>query len=457
MKCFNNYHILVFSIFYCIMMIACTDAEKRYSTVELPDDVKSLEALLRDDNLTIDSRLSAYYKLSKIFEIESPDLALNYAEKLTSLSIEKESIYFQARGTYMTGLLATNSGNYKEAVNNYIKAAELFEITQENLWQADAINNVGQIFYLIQGYDLAMKYFQKAAKLYEMENDYDYLSLALANIASCYYGKADFDNAEMFYQKAIVIQEESSNETDYKQSNYYQKLGNVYFEQNNYEKALSHYRKALSFTDLTNEFKYSIYLNIANTLNYSFDFANSEKWIDKAAQLESEIRIINAQHINSLNIQGEHYQLKGNHEKALEIFEKAITIADKDVFNEYLINTLDLISKSQRAMAKESAKLSINDIFRIEDIRRQQEKLKAEVIDQLDYKKLQVLLDTEIQNHYKDVKQSEIDKERSTIIKIASACIAIFFFTMLGTTLYIRSKKVTYENKIRRVNDLLNS
>ncbi|MBL3659112.1 hypothetical protein, partial [Fulvivirga sediminis] len=94
-------------------------------------------------------------------------------------------------------------------------------------------------------------------------------------------------------------------------------------------------------------------------------------------------------------------------------------------------------------MAKESAKLSINDIFRIEDIRRQQEKLKAEVIDQLDYKKLQVLLDTEIQNHYKDVKQSEIDKERSTIIKIASACIAIFFFTMLGTTLYIRSKKVT--------------
>ncbi|MBL3658398.1 tetratricopeptide repeat protein [Fulvivirga sediminis] len=435
-------------------MSSCTDKEITNSK-ELPEDVHSLELMLENDQLEVNQKMALYYELSKKYRTDDIELADNYIDKLISLSEQANSKYFQARGHYMKGMLSRQMGFYQQGVNHYIISSDLFSELNNNLWKADALNNIGDVFYNIQGYDLALPYFQKASLIYENEKDWNNLSLVCSNIATCNNKLNKEEEANSYFKKAIDAQSKMDEPSGIILSKIYRELANMSHDLENYTQSISYYEKALSFPGITTDQEHLLFVNTANALNLKGDFEESENWLKKAKQLEN--RVDNNHKLLRLNVEGELYQLQKQHSKAIAIFNEAVNATNKEVYNEYLINTLDLISKSQRAMAKESAKLSINDIFRIEDIRRHQEKLKAEVIDQLDYKKLQVLLDTEIQNHYKDVKQSEIDKERSTIIKIASACIAIFFFTMLGTTLYIRSKKVTYENKIRRVNDLLNS
>ncbi|UII27591.1 tetratricopeptide repeat protein [Fulvivirga maritima] len=440
-----------------LYLISCHDETELNTQVNVPDEKESLESMLDDDKINVESRLTIYYKLSKIYKSEDYQVSEGYANKLIFLSKEEGNKYFEARGEYMKGYLSGKVRNYDSSVKHYIIASELFKESEDYLWQADVVNNIGKVFYQIEGYESAVDYFQKAADLYKSENDWQHLSMALSNIAGCMFKLNKLDKSNFFYLQAIDAYHKSGVKSESTISDLYKDLGNVEFEKSNYDKAVQHYKKALSFTNISDDLRHSIYINIANALNYKGSFNEAINWLKKAEDLSKILSLNIDRQIKSILIKGEHYQLQNEQKKALTTFEEALSLADIEVFNENIINTLDLISKSQRALASQNAKVEINDIFRIEDLRKQQEALKSQIVDQLDYKRLQVILDTEIQNHYKEVKQSEIDKERSTIIKIASACIAIFFFTLLGTTLYIRSKKVIYETKVKKVNDLLNS
>ncbi|MBL3659015.1 tetratricopeptide repeat protein [Fulvivirga sediminis] len=197
-------------------------------------------------------------------------------------------------------------------------------------------------------------------------------------------------------------------------------------------------------------------MNIANIYNAKAEFDQTRKWLDKAHDLASKISLGETSSILSLNIEGELYQLQGEHHKAIDIFNIAIDLADKEVINESLMQSLSLISKSQRALASKGSEIDIKDIFKIEDLRNKQDDLRSKLVNKLDYKSLQVLLDKEIEIHYRDIKQAEIDKERSTIIKWASAIILLFILVLIGTAIYLKSEKTTYETKVRKVRDLLN-
>ncbi|MBL3657612.1 tetratricopeptide repeat protein [Fulvivirga sediminis] len=282
------------------------------------------------------------------------------------------------------------------------------------------------------------------------------MSLSLLDLATCNSKLNKQEETNAYFNDAINAQNKMDQPTDEVLCKIYGGLANMAFDQKNYSKAIFNYRKALSLEKVSDDQKYALYINMANVLNLKGDFDESVEWLKKAKELEKIADVDNDHLLIRLNIEGEHYLLQNQYSKAIELLNQAINVANKEVYNDYFINTLDLMSTSQRAVVNKNGKIEINDIFRLEDLRRQQEKLKSQIIDQLNYKSLQVLLDTEIQNYHKEVKQSEIERERSTIIKIASSCIAIFFFTLLGITVYIKSKNAAYACKIRRVNDLLN-
>ncbi|UII25752.1 tetratricopeptide repeat protein [Fulvivirga maritima] len=433
----------------CSILMACADPESINASSELPNDIQSIENLLKNDDLELKSRISAYYELYKRYKKTNIPIAESHIDKLLTIAKETGSIYFQARGEYGKAFILNEGGKYQQAVSHYIKAAELFANSNEYLWEADAIHNIADIFFHIEGYDQALSYFQKAASLYEQVNDWDYLSRTQSNIAGCYYKKDNWQEAENYYQKAIVSQNKSSKNQDEKISELYKKLGNVEYLKQNYGKALSNYEKALSFNDISDNQKHAVYINIANSLNFKGDFKNSEKWLVKAHKIEKNTPLEIEHKIKTLNIESELYQLQGQHGKALNLLNQAVSIANKDSYNEVFIITLDLISKSQRELAV-SSQVDVNDIFRIEDLKKQQEQLKTEVIEQLDYKKLQVLLDTEIQNHYRDVKQSRINSQHDIFLKVSGLIVTavLLVFSFLLIFIYQRKKKYKQDHDV---------
>ncbi|MBL3657611.1 tetratricopeptide repeat protein [Fulvivirga sediminis] len=150
---------------YCVLMCSCADKEI-INSKELPDDIHSLENLLENDPLEVDQKMAVYYELSKKHRTDHLELADSYTDKLISLSEQVKSKYFLARGHYMKGMIGKEKGNYQQAVNHYIISSDLFDKLNDELWNADALNNIGDIFYNIQGYDLALPYLQKASTIY---------------------------------------------------------------------------------------------------------------------------------------------------------------------------------------------------------------------------------------------------------------------------------------------------
>ncbi|MBL3656926.1 tetratricopeptide repeat protein [Fulvivirga sediminis] len=457
MKSFKlNFKIPLVIFLLCLCFVSCNTEEENITEKSLPKDATSLEALLKNDELTVDTRLAIYYELYKTNKNSDPQIAQANIEKLITLAETTNNQVYQGKGEYAKAVLLRKGGNYQQSVIHYLKAAELFKNTGDLLRKGDASNDIGFIFLKIEGYDQAIPYFEQAAKIFETAKDWKHLSLVHSNIAVCYTKTNEYEAARASVDEARQAIEHL-NKVDVNELSYLDiQKGDINYYDEKYDEAINNYIQSISYQGISNDQKLLTYYNLINAYMYKKDFKNAKNYLSKAKELKSSLELGVYMLVKTGNIEGEFYQLQGNHEKALEILNNVVAIADENIINSYYSNTLELISKSQRALANQSGKVSIDDIFKIEDLRRNQEQLKSKMADQLDFKKLQVLLDTQIQKYYRDIKQAKIDQERSTIIKIASACIAVFILTLLGTTLYIRNKKVVYETQVKKVRALFN-
>ncbi|UII26828.1 tetratricopeptide repeat protein [Fulvivirga maritima] len=445
----------ILSVVICMFFFSCINESEDTAPEELPNDAQALSLLLLNDDLNPAARMEIYYRLFKDSKYKNPEIANDYLDKLSVLAVSEDNPSYQGRYELSKGAILRNERKYEIAIVHFLRASELFQKSGDLLRTADALNEIGILFKNIEGYSQALPYYEKAVGIYSEAKDWKYLSRTLANMGTCYLRDGQRSEALKFFNNGINTVKKSQGDNE-ELTFFYSKVGNVYFAQKEYDKALNSYTEALSVKDVSDLQKHSIYINIANALNLKGDFTKSEDWLSKAHVLERNLSIDDTRLIQRLNIEGEFYQLQGKHQEAVKVFNQAIEVADKGVINEYFANTLDLISKSQRALADKNGKVAFDDVFRVEDLRKQQSALKEELAGQLDFKKLQVLLDKEIEIHYREVKQAKIDSERSTIIKTASACIAVFIMVLLGTTIYMRRKKLIYEGRIQKVRDLFN-
>ncbi|MBL6446370.1 hypothetical protein JMN32_08630, partial [Fulvivirga sp. 29W222] len=121
---------------------------------------------------------------------------------------------------------------------------------------------------------------------------------------------------------------------------------------------------------------------------------------------------------------------------------------------EYLDNTLDLLSKSQRALAANNVSLNIEDVFRVNDIRQRQQTLKESFIKDLQYNQLQILLDKEVESYHREVKQAKLDSERITIFKSVGIAIVCLVIALIGTVVESRRKIKKHEGDHYRMSKI---
>ena len=453
MKYFNLNFLKIFLYIGIIAgTLSCADSNETEISNNLPKDVQSLEYMLKSDDLTERGRMQVYVELYKAHRSSDLIIAKSYIDKLIEVAKSSGDVRYEAQGKYYEGIILQKLGSYPEAVQSNLEAVDLFQSLNDLPKKGDAINNLGIIFLNIQGYDQALIYLEKAAQIYETVEDYQYLSLAYSNMSTCFTKKAEWHMAKDYLMRSIAAAERTASSEQ--QAYLFNKLGNISYFEKEYDQAIENYRKALAFSEISSEQKYKTYDNLANAYMYKGDFNEASNWISKGKKLQGEITLSQKSTIESRNIEGEFYQLQGNHKRAIQVFNQAIELADKEVINEYFVNTLDLISKSQRALVSENARVDHQDIFRVEDLRKHQEELKAELADQLDFKKLQVVLDKEVEAHHREVKQAKLEAERMTVLKFAGSSIAFVMLSLIGVTLFINRKKQNYESKFQKIKAL---
>ena len=236
------------------------------------------------------------------------------------------------------------AGRLIEAANSLSALLTLnSQLTQE---QKLAINNnLGILHKKLGQYDIALKYYDAAESIFLHNNfqDNSFLVSIYGNKANIFSRKGDLNKALEYTEMAIrSIQGSNKAELVKQQSTHllYLNLGIVYFQLNDFNLALTSFRKSLYLKDQYNlPGKDNVYLNLAKTYAKIGNDLLADKYFIQSIK-ESELENGNLSgNLVSIYLEYGNYLMSVNENaKGLIVVKKALNINLK-IFGEKNINT----------------------------------------------------------------------------------------------------------------------
>lgn len=447
-----NPHILKFLVI-CILLalggMACQEKEEVVPEAQvLPEDVTELESLLSSD-LSNEVRLEVYWKLYKESRDENPELAFSYLESQASLSTKIGHNLYLGKACFGQALLSKRNGEYIQAVDFYLASINAFEKINEVGLIASALSNLGDIFATTGNYEYAEKFFKKAYQTHLNTGDKARQVLTSLNLGICNFSKQepDYVTANQYFQKALELTGSLDQEQDYYFNTIYNQLGTVKYKQADYNAAIHNYQLSLEYLgtgDGIEEKQAIAYANIGEAYMDQGNYTEAQRWMDKSFALSSHIRD-NQVAVDVHNMMARLYQVQGEHEQAVVYLEKAIEVADKDVINEALQETIELTRLSYKFLQNSGKPVSVARYENALTVDGMQDALEEELVEKANFTSLQSALglSIELDNQIKE-KKAEIE-QRELISNIAlSLGILLIIAAIVGfiyTVNYIRTKR----------------
>lgn len=153
-------------------------------------------------------------------------------------SLKQASIYINLGNVFL------EESNYTEALNQFIKAERIYEVSVEDkAGLSKALSNIGNIECILGNFDSAIDYTQRAIQLSDQTgND---LSVAYCHrlMGRIFRKKMAYEEALNEYRKAVTVytnRGDQRNESETRQS-----IGNIYYDLHQYKNALAEYEKSL--------------------------------------------------------------------------------------------------------------------------------------------------------------------------------------------------------------------
>lgn len=242
------------------------------------------------------------------------------------------------------GLSYGNCGEYNIAEKYFLLAEENFkelahsypEVYDYRLTMVQ--NNLGCLFLDRGENDLAEKYFlrvlEKRREMFHAEPEHYALSYAviLFNIANLYYDSACYEKACKCYREAADIYEhlfyqiERLSDYSIKLIAIYHLIGLSYFQQEQYENAISYFGKCLKMNEVQEGIAVSYGFDVTSVINmlaysYAFvgDMISALQTIDRAIEIEP-------QDINLYDSKGEILLMQGDRDGAMKMWEKIMEL-----------------------------------------------------------------------------------------------------------------------------------
>lgn len=428
-------------LLFLFVLSACKD-ETEISPEKLPQDTQELESLLNKE-IDTDTRLAVYYQLYKNHRSTDIEQAAHYASQQRGLAEQLDNTLYLGRAYHAQGTLQEQSGEYIEAVNAYLHAIDAFEKIEYRPGVATDLNYLGLVFMRSEGYKDAIPYFEKSAQIYKESRDFKNLSIAYTNLAICLYETESYISASDNIEKAIISHRKAEVSDNERLAYLYYLLGNIQHLTKDFDGAIDQYNKAWELANISDEIKADIAYNFMNTYaQMEQDKEKSNKWLAEAKKYQMQAQNIeNENLVRQYNIEGEFHQLQGNHQKAVEIFNEAIALANKDIINEPLNNTLDLLSQSYRALTDNGAKVAYEDIYQIADLKEQQQELKNNFANGLSQKALQAALNREVEAHNQRKLQASMVDRQWLIAQGAGAIVVGLLMVIMVVTINTKATK----------------
>lgn len=240
-------------LFYTIVILVITTYSLK--TFSRNKDWKSNYSLFSKDVLTVYNSARANYNFGTLemgLSTQANDRAQISAKNAFEKAIKLDSNYNDA--LVNLGVILSKQGDFPKAINNYKKVLSKFP--ENNL----LAGNIGEAYFKSNQSDSALKYFLLAKK---NGNDANIINNYLGTL---YFSKQHYESAISYFERGL--------KRDSTDSNLFLNYGNALVMNNNNEKGIEAFKKALQLNPNNKQ----IYYFLAITYNKIGDLKNAEKY-----------------------------------------------------------------------------------------------------------------------------------------------------------------------------------
>jgi two-component system, sensor histidine kinase ChiS len=192
-----------------------------------------------------------WVQIGRDFINSDADSSLFYAKLSLQEAKQQKNEEIESRAYALLGEVYQLQSNFKESVDNYLKAIRLGEKNKDKKGLSSFYNGLGVSYYLLGDFTKSEKYIQKAIQLKLELKDYTFYAILTTNLAGIYFYQERYTDAISLLRKAekVILIE--------KQDNYlgtvYNSLGGIYTMYGaQYDSAQYYYEKSLTISKATN-------------------------------------------------------------------------------------------------------------------------------------------------------------------------------------------------------------
>jgi tetratricopeptide (TPR) repeat protein len=170
-----------------------------------------------------------------------PITALGYTREALDLATEINDRKGMAASYNNLGIIYRNQGAFDKALEYYIISLKIYETLQNKEGIASTKNNISTIYSIKREYSQAMKYLEESYNLFVELKDEEKIIGSMNNLGNLHSEIQEFENATRYFTEAS----QRSQKIGMKFPDPLINLGNIYFRQGNYQRAVEHYEKGL--------------------------------------------------------------------------------------------------------------------------------------------------------------------------------------------------------------------
>ncbi len=136
-----------------------------------------------------------------------------------------------------------DKGDFDSTLLFYRKAQKQNSLKPSEYYESVIMTNLTRYYLVIAKPDSALQIMKETVKIREQLNDPIRLADALILLGNCYLGKEDFNEAALNYERALKLSRGEATIV----SDYHQNMGEVSFKRGDFQAALDHWGKVLTY------------------------------------------------------------------------------------------------------------------------------------------------------------------------------------------------------------------
>ena len=256
------------------------------SSAAIGQKIDSLTAVL--DTAKNDRKVKTLNELFRANLSTDPVKALGYTREALNLATEINDKKGMAASYNNLGIIYRNQGALDKALDYYLTSLRIYETLDNKEGIATTKNNISNIYSIKKDYAESMKYLEASYNLFLELNDQTKIIGSLNNLGNLNIEIQLYEKAMRYFLQASELSEKIG----VKFADPLNNIGNIYYKQGNYQRAVESYEKALAI-ERENNNKLGI-LNVVTNLGITYTKAKQPKpakqYLDEATTLCAELQ-----------------------------------------------------------------------------------------------------------------------------------------------------------------------